>query len=69
MPSPSASSSRKRIRESNGTLRGDGLAITGIVIGVVGVVLAIVGVVILITNPDAFDNLFSGLTTTTTAGG
>ena len=61
--------SRKRISESNGTLRGDGLAITGIVIGVVGVVLAIVGVVILITNPDAFDNIFSGLTTTTTAGG
>jgi flagellar motor component MotA len=61
--------SRKRIRESGGALRGDGLAIAGIVIGVVGVVLAVVGLVIYIRNPDALDNFFSNLTTTTTTGG
>lgn len=61
--------SRRRIRESNGTLKGDGLAIAAIVLGIVGTVLAIVGLIILATNPDALHNLFSGLTTTTTAGG
>jgi len=60
--------SRKRIRESNGALRGDGLAITGIVLGVVGLVLAIVGMIIFIRNPDALKNIFSNLTTTTTGG-
>ena len=58
--------SRKRIRESNGTLRGDGLAITGHRASAsVGVVLAIVGVVILATNPDAFEQHLRRSTTTT----
>src|SRR6478736_2818634 len=53
---------RRRIRESNGTLKGDGLAIAAIAVGVVGLLLAVVGMIILIRNPDALDNIFSGLT-------
>ena len=60
---------RRRIRESNGALKGDGLALTGIVIGVVGFVLAIVGIVILVSNPDALDDFFNQFTTTTVDGG
>jgi len=56
---------RRRIRESNGTLKGDGLAVAAIAVGVVGLLLAVVGMIILIRNPDALDNIFSGLTTTT----
>ena len=56
---------RRRIRASHGALKGDGLAVAAIVIGIVGLLLAIVGLIIIISNPDAFDNIFSGLTTTT----
>jgi len=56
---------RKRIRESNGTLTGEGLATAAIVIGIVGLVLAIISFVWLAANPDAIDDLLSGFTTTT----
>lgn len=57
---------RKKIRTSNGALKGEGLALAGIVIGFVGLALAIVGIIILVNNPDFIDNLVS--TTTSTAG-
>lgn len=59
---------RRRIRESHGALKGDGLALAGIVIGVIGFVLAIVGLVILINNPNAIDDLLDRMTTTTSGG-
>jgi hypothetical protein len=60
---------RRRIQASNDTLKGEGLAIAGIVIGVAGLVLAVIGIIILINNPDALSDLFDTATTTTTEGG
>ena len=62
-------SSRRRIANSNGMLRGDGLALTGIVLGAIGTVVSVFWLVLLIANPDLLQNLIDRVTTTTTAGG
>jgi hypothetical protein len=46
---------RNRIRESNGTLTGEGLALAGIIVGIVAFVLAIVGAIYYLNNPDIFE--------------
>ena len=60
--------SRRRIRESHGTLKGDGMALAALVVGCIGLVLAVVGLIILARNPDALNDFFDRLTTTTVAG-
>jgi hypothetical protein len=46
---------RNRIRQSNGMLKGEGLALAGIVVGIVGFVLAVIVFFVLLSNPDLFD--------------
>jgi hypothetical protein len=46
---------RNRIRESNGALKGEGLALAGIIVGIVGLVLAVVFFFVLLSNPDILD--------------
>ena len=41
---------RKEIRESNGTLKGDGLALTGIITGIIGIILVIVSIILFATG-------------------
>lgn len=57
---------RRKIRASNGALKGEGLAAAGIVLGFIGTALAIIGIVILVQNPDLMDSFI--VTSTTTSG-
>lgn len=56
---------RRKIAASQGALKGENLAMAGIVVGFVGLALAIIGIVLLVRNPQMFDDL---IPTTTTAG-
>lgn len=56
---------RKKIAASQGTLKGENLAMIGIITGIIGMILAIISIVTLIRNPHLLDNL---VPTTTTAG-
>ena len=42
---------RKEIKNSNGTLRGDGLALAGLVIGYIGIGVAVLGIIAAIALP------------------
>jgi hypothetical protein len=61
--------SRRRISRAGGALRGDGLALTGLVLGVIGTAISVFWLVVLIANPDLLQQLMDRLTTTTTTGG
>jgi hypothetical protein len=61
--------SRNRIDSSPGTLRGSGMAITGIVLGAIGVVVSIAYLVFIAANPDIVEELIDRFNTTTTTGG
>jgi hypothetical protein len=52
---------RRKIRDSNGTLKGDGLALAAIIIGIIGFVIGVASTIFLLANPDFLDDL----TTTT----
>ena len=58
--------SRRRIGGSSGTLKGEGMALTGIVLGAIGVVASIAYLVFLVRNPDFVQDFLNQLTTTTT---
>lgn len=60
--------SRRRIRRSNGALRGDGLAIGAIVMGIVGLLISIFWLVLFISSPELRQNITDMFTTTTTGG-
>jgi uncharacterized membrane protein len=60
--------SRKRISNSEGSLRGQGLATAGLVLGVIGTIVSIFWLVVLIANPDLLQEMMDRLTTTTTGG-
>jgi hypothetical protein len=57
---------RRRIRQAPGALKGDGLAVAGIVMGIVGAVISIVWILVLVANPDLVEEIRDRLTTTTT---
>jgi hypothetical protein len=63
--------SRRRISQSGGSLRGEGLAQAGIVLGILGTVISIVYIVFILMNPDFVSDMLDRLTptTTTTTGG
>jgi hypothetical protein len=44
---------RKRIRESNGQLTGDGLALAGIIIGSIALVVTVVYLIVIFTTPSS----------------
>lgn len=58
--------SRRRIRESQGRLTGDGMATWAIALGAIGVIVSIVYLVFIATNPDFVQDFLDRLTTTTT---
>ena len=58
--------SRRRIGQSSGTLKGEGMALTGVVLGAIGVVASIAYLVFLVRNPDFVQDFLNQLTTTTT---
>ncbi|MGB0100092.1 MAG: DUF4190 domain-containing protein [Nocardioides sp.] len=41
---------RKDIRQSNGALKGDGMALTGIITGVIGILMVIVSIILIATG-------------------
>jgi hypothetical protein len=61
-------SARRRIARSNGALKGEGMALAGIILGAIGTVVSIVWIIVLIANPDILQELQDSLTTTTTGG-
>ncbi len=61
-----ALASRRRIRAAAGTLRGDGLAVTGLVLGILGTAISVVWLVVFIANPNLVQDLIDRLSTTTT---
>jgi hypothetical protein len=61
--------SRRRITDSGGALRGEGMAQAGIVLGIIGIVISIASLVFILMNPDFVTDLLDRLTTTTTTTG
>ena len=61
--------SRRRIRASNGGLRGEGMALAATVIGAIGIVASIAYLGFLIANPNFVQDFLDRFTTTTTTGG
>jgi Flp pilus assembly protein TadB len=61
--------SRRRISESGGALRGEGMAQAGIVLGIIGIVVSIAYLVFIIMNPDFMSDMLDRFTTTTTTTG
>lgn len=59
---------RRSIARSNGWLRGDGMAVAGIVLGIIGIVVSVVYLVFLLRNPNFLQDLLDNLNTTTTTG-
>jgi hypothetical protein len=57
--------SRRRIRDSQGRLSGEGMATWAIALGAIGVVLSIVYLVFLATNPGFMQDMLDRFTTTT----
>ena len=41
---------RKEIRNSNGALKGDGMALTGVITGIVGIVMVIITIILVATG-------------------
>jgi hypothetical protein len=58
--------SRKRIHSAAGVLRGEGMALTGIVLGVIGLAVSVVYLIFLIRNPNFISDFIDRLTSTTT---
>jgi hypothetical protein len=59
---------RRRIRESGGMTKGEGLALAGIVLGIIGTVASVGWLIAFATVPELRDRL-NELTSTTTTGG
>jgi hypothetical protein len=60
--------SRRRIRDSQGRLSGEGMATWAIVLGVIGIIASIVYLVFLAANPNFVQDMLDRFTTTTTGG-
>ena len=58
--------SRRRIQASHGTLRGEGMATTGLVLGAIGTLISVVWIVVLVANPDILQDLVDRMTSTST---
>jgi hypothetical protein len=57
---------RRRIRESQGMTKGDGLALAGLVLGIVGTVLSIGWIIAILAVPEFRERLEELTSTTTT---
>jgi ABC-type Fe3+ transport system permease subunit len=60
--------SRRRIRESQGTTKGEGFALAGLVLGIIGTVVSIGWIIAFATVPELQDRLDEIVNTTTTTG-
>lgn len=54
--------SRSNIRRSNGSLSGDGMAVSGLILGYIATILTILVIIILVTSPIAFAAFMESLT-------
>lgn len=57
---------RRRIRESGGLTRGDGMAVAGLVLGIIGTVASAGWIIALIASPELRERLEELTSTTTT---
>lgn len=57
---------RRKIRDSQGALKGDGLALAGIICGAIGLTIGLIWLIVVIANPDLLEEIQDQLTTTTT---